>query len=236
MLERAVRPPVHEQARAVPLGGELLRDELGGKVVVELVGAHVPKGCRYLLAMPVRISEARLVKRAARGDRDAFDELVTRHRDRVWAIALRMCRDRDDAEDVLQETFLAAWRSLDRFGGRSEVSTWLYRIAINKSHDVIARRRTSTPLDELPEQASPVDAGEQHARRQAIERALQALTPEFRAVAVLCDILGLTPAEAAEVLEIPEGTAKSRVFRARAELARALAPDWRPTTAGGERE
>jgi RNA polymerase sigma-70 factor (ECF subfamily) len=186
--------------------------------------------------MPVRTSEARLVKRAARGDRDAFDELVTRHRDRVWAIALRMCRDRDDAEDVLQETFLAAWRSLDRFGGRSEVSTWLYRIAINKSHDVIARRRTSTPLDELPEPVSPVDGGEQHARRQAIERALQALTPEFRAVAVLCDILGLTPAEAAEILEIPEGTAKSRVFRARGELARALAPDWRPTTAGGDRE
>ena len=72
--------------------------------------------------MPGRSSDARLVKRAARGDRAAFDELVARHRDRVWAIALRMCRDRDDAEDVLQETFIAAWRALDRFGGRSEVT------------------------------------------------------------------------------------------------------------------
>jgi RNA polymerase sigma-70 factor (ECF subfamily) len=186
--------------------------------------------------MPDRNSEARLVKRAARGDRDAFDELVARHRDRVWAIALRMCRDRDDAEDVLQETFIAAWRSLDRFGGRSEVTTWLYRIAVNKSHDVIARRRATTTLDELTEPAEPVDGGEQRARRQAIERALQTLSPEFRAVAVLCDILGLTPAEAGNVLEIPDGTAKSRLFRARAELARALAPDWRPTTAGGDRE
>ncbi len=74
----------------------------------------------------------------------------------------------------------------------------------------------------------------QRARQQAIERALQTLTPEFRAIAVLCDILGLTPAEAAEILEIPDGTAKSRLFRARGELARALAPDWRPTTAGGD--
>jgi RNA polymerase sigma-70 factor, ECF subfamily len=184
--------------------------------------------------MPGRSTDARLVKRAARGDRDAFAELVALHRDRVWAIALRLCRDRDDAEDVLQETFLAAWRSLDRFGGRSEVTTWLYRIAVNKSYDLIGRRRATTTLDELSEPAAPVDGGEQHARRQAIEDALAALTPDFRAVAVLCDILGLTPAEAARILEIPEGTAKSRLFRARAEVARALAPDWRPTTAGGE--
>ena len=186
--------------------------------------------------MSGRHSDARLVKRAAHGDRTAFDELVVRHRDRVWAIALRMCRNRDDAEDVLQETFIAAWRALDRFGGRSEVTTWLYRIAVNKSHDVIARRRATAPLDELTEPVEPRDGGEQHAQRQAIEAALQTLTPEFRAVAVLCDILGLTPAEAAKILQIPEGTAKSRVFRARGELARALAPDWRPTTAGGDRE
>ena len=146
-----------------------------------------------------------------------------------------MCRDPDDAEDVLQETFLSAWRSLDRFGGRSQVTTWLYRIAVNKSYDQIGKRRETTELDDRNEPAAPVDAGEQRARQQAIERALAALTPEFRAVAVLCDILGLTPAEAAEILEIPEGTAKSRAFRARAELARALAPDWRPTTAGGDR-
>ena len=98
--------------------------------------------------MPGRPTDARLVKRAARGDSDAFAELVARHRDRVWAIALRLCRDRDDAEDVLQETFLAAWRSLDRFGGRSEVSTWLYRIAVNKSYDLIGRRRATATLDD----------------------------------------------------------------------------------------
>jgi RNA polymerase sigma-70 factor (ECF subfamily) len=184
--------------------------------------------------MPGRPSDARLVKRAARGDRDAFGELVTRHRDRVWAIALRMCREPEDAEDVLQETFLSAWRSIGRFGGRSEVSTWLYRIAVNKSYDQIGRRRDSVALDEQHEPAATVDLGEQRARQQAIERALATLTPEFRAVAVLCDILGLTPAEAAEIVEIPEGTAKSRLFRARGELARALAPDWRPTVTGSD--
>jgi RNA polymerase sigma-70 factor (ECF subfamily) len=184
--------------------------------------------------MPGRPSDARLVRRAARGDAGAFGELVARHRERVWAIALRMCRDPEDAEDVLQETFLSAWRSIGRFGGRSEVSTWLYRIAVNKSYDQIGKRRDTAPIDDLHEPASPVDLGEQRARRQAIERALAALAPDFRAVAVLCDILGLTPSEAAAILEIPEGTAKSRLFRARAEVARALAPDWRPTVAGSD--
>ncbi|HEY1480629.1 MAG TPA: RNA polymerase sigma factor [Gaiellales bacterium] len=184
--------------------------------------------------MPGRPSDARLAARAARGDREAFGTLVAGHRDRVWAIALRMCRDEADAEDVLQETFLAAWRAIGRFGGRSEVSTWLYRIAVNKSYDLIAKRRTTATLDELNEPAAAIDTGEQRARARAIEQALASIAPDFRAVAVLCDILGLTPGEAAAILEIPEGTAKSRLFRARGELARALAPDWRPTTAGGD--
>jgi RNA polymerase sigma-70 factor (ECF subfamily) len=182
--------------------------------------------------MPGLPTDERLVKRAARGDSAAFAELVARHRDRVWAIALRMCRDPDDAEDVLQETFISAWRSLDRFGGRSQVTTWLYRIAVNKSYDLIGRRRATATLEEVGEPAARVDEGEQRERRQAIELALAGLSPEFRAVVVLCDVLGLTPGEAANVLEVPEGTAKSRLFRARAEVARALAPDWRPTIAG----
>ena len=103
--------------------------------------------------MPGRPSDARLVRRAARGDAEAFGELVARHRDRVWAIALRMCRDPEDAEDVLQETFLSAWRSIGRFGGRSEVSTWLYRIAVNKSYDQIGKRRDTAPIDDLNEPA-----------------------------------------------------------------------------------
>jgi RNA polymerase sigma-70 factor (ECF subfamily) len=185
--------------------------------------------------MPGRPTDERLVRRAAGGDGDAFAELVARHRDRVWAIALRMCRDPEDAEDALQETFVSAWRSLDRFGGRSQVTTWLYRIAVNKSYDVIGRRRATATLDEVAEPAAGVDELEQHARRQAIEQALGELSPDFRAIAVLCDILGLTPGEAAVILELPEGTAKSRLFRARAEVARALAADWGPTTAGGDR-
>jgi RNA polymerase sigma-70 factor (ECF subfamily) len=179
-----------------------------------------------------RSPDARLVRRAAGGDRDAFGELVERHRDRVWAIALRMCRDPDDAEDVLQETFLAAWRSIGRFGGRSALSTWLYRIAVNTSYDVLARRRPAAALDAVAEPAAPVDRVEQSAQRRAIEDALAGLPEEFRAIAVLCDVLGLTPGEAAEVLEIPEGTAKSRLFRARAAVARALAPEFRPATSG----
>ena len=222
MLERAGRPPVHEQARAVPLGGELLRDELGGKVVVELVGAHVPKGCRYLTLMPGRLSDARLVKRASRGDRRAFDDLVVRHRDRVWAIALRMCRDREDAEDALQETFIAAYRALPRFDRRARFSTWLYRIATNKCYDVLARRRPTVDSAALPEPADPSDPFASSARRELLTRALDALPEQFREAALLCDVCGLTPAEAGELTGIPEGTMKSRSFRARALLAEAL--------------
>src|SRR5690242_16102903 len=135
-----------------------------------------------------RSSDERLVRRAAAGDRRAFDELVERHRDRVWAIALRLCRHREDAEDVLQETFVAAYRSLDRFRGGSQVSTWLYRIAVNKAYDQIARRRETAPLDAVREPAAPVDEHESSARRTAIARALHALPEEFRAAAVLCDV------------------------------------------------
>ena len=78
---------------------------------------------------------------AAAGERDAFDELVRRHRTRVYALALRICRNSDDAEDALQETFIAAYRALPRFDRRARVSTWLYRIATNKCYDILARRR-----------------------------------------------------------------------------------------------
>jgi RNA polymerase sigma-70 factor (ECF subfamily) len=165
-----------------------------------------------------------LVRRAQRGDRAAFDELVVRHRDRVYAVALRLTRNPADAEDALQDTFLNAYRGLARFGGRARVSTWLYRIAANASFDVIARRRgRDQPLDEgAHEPAATGDPFAQSAERRALERALAALPDEFREAVVLCDIAGLGAGEAAELIGVPAGTVKSRVFRARALLAAAL--------------
>ena len=149
-----------------------------------------------------------LARRAAAGEREAFEELVRRHRARVYALALRICRNAADAEDALQETFIAAYRALPRFDSRARVSTWLYRIATNKCYDVLARRRPAADAGALPEpEPSP--------RRSSHP-------PQFREAALLCDVCGLTPAEAGEVTGIPEGTMKSRSFRARALLAVAL--------------
>ena len=170
-------------------------------------------------------TDEELVRRAQRGDRAAFDELVVRHRDRVYAVALRLTRNPADAEEnTLQDTFLNAYRALPRFGGRARVSTWLYRIAANASFDVIARRRArDQSLDDGAfEPAATGDPFAQSAERRALERALAALPDEFREAVVLCDIAGLGAGEAAELLGVPAGTVKSRVFRARALLATAL--------------
>ena len=163
-----------------------------------------------------------LARRAAAGQREAFEELVRRHRTRVYALALRICRNADDAEDALQETFIAAYRALPRFDRRARVSTWLYRIATNKCYDVLARRRPTADAGALPEPADPHDPFARSERQALLTRALDALPEQFREAALLCDVCGLTPAEAGEVTGIPEGTMKSRSFRARALLAVAL--------------
>jgi RNA polymerase sigma-70 factor (ECF subfamily) len=163
-----------------------------------------------------------LARRAAAGERDAFEELVRRHRARIYALALRICRNADDAEDALQETFISAYRALPRFDSRARVSTWLYRIATNKCYDVLAKRRASADADALPEPADPHDPFVRSEQRTLLTRALDELPEQFREAALLCDVCGLTPAEAGEVTGIPEGTMKSRSFRARALLAVAL--------------
>jgi RNA polymerase sigma-70 factor (ECF subfamily) len=167
------------------------------------------------------VDDEALVRRAQRGDRYAFDELVQRHRGRVYAVTLRLTRNPADAEDALQDAFLNAYRGLASFGRRSKVSTWLYRIAVNASYDVVSRRRDTTSLDDQPaiEPAAGGDPFAQDAARQAIETALRRLPAEFREAVVLCDVAGLGAAEAGEVLGLPSGTVKSRVFRARALLA-----------------
>ena len=169
-------------------------------------------------------SDEALVARAQRGDRDAFDELVRRHRDRVYAVVLRLTRNPADADDALQDAFLNAYRALHRFDRRARFSTWLYRIATNAAFDVIGRRKAARALDEegTPEPVAPGDPFVQAGQRRALEAALGALPEEFRVAVLLCDVAGLGTGEAAGVLDVPEGTVKSRVFRARAMLAVAL--------------
>ena len=115
-----------------------------------------------------------LARRAAAGQREAFEELVRRHRTRVHALALRICRNADDAEDALQETFIAAYRALPGFDSRARVSTWLYRIATNKCYDILARRRPTADADALPEPADPRDPYAHSERQHLLARALDA--------------------------------------------------------------
>jgi RNA polymerase sigma-70 factor (ECF subfamily) len=175
-----------------------------------------------------------LARRAAEGQGEAFEELVRRHRTRVYALALRICRNADDAEDALQETFIAAYRALPRFDRRARVSTWLYRIATNKCYDVIARRRATADSASLPEAVDTGDPFAHSERRELLARALDALPEQFREAALLCDVCGLTPAEAGAVTGVAEGTMKSRSFRARALLAASLrAAGAEPVTESG---
>ncbi len=167
-----------------------------------------------------------LLKAHVNGDRQAFAELVRRHRDRLWAVALRTVGDREEAADALQDALLAAYRSAAQFRGESAVTTWLHRIVVNACVDRV-RRRAARPTVPLPDAGRPgepaVDDGlTSRETSLAIRDALNQLPVEQRAAIVLLDIQGYPVAEVAAILGIPEGTVKSRCARGRARLAMIL--------------
>lgn len=168
-------------------------------------------------------SDAGLLDAHLAGDPDAFGELVRRHRDVLWAVALRTTGNPSDAEDALQEALISALRSVERFERRSAVRTWLYRIVVNASLDRLRRNaaRPSTSL-EGHDPVHPVDDAARVADRLDVMSALQQLSPGQRAAVVLVHVEGMSVAEAAEVLDLPEGTVKSRCSRGRAQLAQLL--------------
>jgi RNA polymerase sigma-70 factor (ECF subfamily) len=171
-------------------------------------------------------TDTALIERYLRGEMEAFDTLMRAHEDRVFAICLRMLRDREAALDATQETFVTVFRKADRFAGRSAFSTWLYRVAVNTCYDH-ARRAKRHLAEPLPEGNDPADhaAGDEFGSielRPDLQAALAALPAEFRAAVVLADVEGLGLQTVAEALGIPVGTVKSRVFRGRKLLAEAL--------------
>jgi RNA polymerase sigma-70 factor (ECF subfamily) len=174
--------------------------------------------------------EADLVARARDGDRDAFEQLVLLHADRLYAVVLRVSGDRDEAEEVVQETFLRAWRSLQRFEGRSQFFTWLYRIGINearRSHERRGSRPQSAPLAdaaaEIPdERQAPHARAQAHELRGALERAILALPLDYRMPLVLRDVEGLSTAQAAAAMDLGEAAFKSRLHRARLAVRAAV--------------
>jgi RNA polymerase sigma-70 factor, ECF subfamily len=171
--------------------------------------------------------ERRLVERSRAGDPVAFEELVRRHADQLYAVVLSFVADADEAEDVTQEAFLRAWRSIHRFEGRSRFFTWLYRIGINEAKRRGERRPVGTieddPIAEAPDWSeAPEVRAEQGDLRRVLERAVRALPVEYRTPLILRDVEGLSTQEAAEVMELREAAFKSRLHRARLAVRRAV--------------
>jgi RNA polymerase sigma-70 factor (ECF subfamily) len=191
-----------------------------------------------------------LVEAVRRGSGAAFDDLVRRHEARVVRLCGRILGDADEALDAAQEAFVKAWRGLPRFAGDARFSTWLTRIAINQCRNELRRRRTvkhqhllsldATRPDAdgadvalvatLPASGpTPYEAARGHEVEAALAVALTELDDEAREVLLLRDAEHLSYDDIAEVLEVPIGTVRSRLHRARSDLHRRLAP----TLAGG---
>jgi RNA polymerase sigma-70 factor, ECF subfamily len=188
-------------------------------------------------------SDAELLSDAADGDREAVGEVFRRHRDRLWAVALRTLGDREEAADALQDAFVSVLRTTGSsaggsgaFRGDAAVSTWLHRVVVNACLDR-ARRRTARPTDPMPETepaARTADAFAATDNALDVVAALDTLPIDQRAALVLVDMYGWSVEDAAEVLDCPTGTVKSRCARGRARLAGLLEAGVRnqPTPAG----
>lgn len=180
------------------------------------------------------LSDRELLTRHADGDDQAFAVLVRRHRERLWAVAVRIMADPEEASDALQDAFLSAFRAAGRFRGEAQVSTWMHRIVVNACHDRLRRRkvRPATPtegetLDVLANDqdlrgGSTHDHASRTETRLVVRAAMEDLPLDQRMALTLVDMLGYRVEEAAEILEVASGTVKSRCARGRAKLLPSL--------------
>lgn len=182
---------------------------------------------------PSEATDAALLAAHVEGDPDAFAELVRRHRDRLWAVAVRTLHDREEAADALQDALVSAYRRAGSYRGEAAVTTWLHRIVVNACLDRL-RHQASRPTVSLPER-EPADRRDDHARTEValdVRAALAHITPQQRHALTLVDMHGLSVAEAAHVLGVAEGTVKSRCARGRAALLPLLRPGGNPEPPG----
>ena len=184
-----------------------------------------------MYADEVKGDDEELVRLARDGDRAAFSELVVRHQNEVFTLALRLVGDRELAADVAQESFLRGWRALPKFRGDARFSTWIYRITVNTASSLRSRaaRRRTERLDDLVFEPratglSPERAGEVAELRPRLEEALAVLTTETRAVVVLKDVYGWTHPEIGDHLGITVTASKVRLHRGRKRLREELWP------------
>jgi len=186
------------------------------------------------LGAPVGLESA-LIQECRQGDPRAFARLVQVHERLVYGLAARLLGDAEEARDVSQEVFLQVFRTLGQFEGRSSLKTWIYRIAVNQCHnrrrwwqrrrrDRLVSLDVVTPAEEprLSPESSPEQEYARQEQSEALQRALRALPFRQRAVLLLREVEGLSCEQAAEALEVPVGTIKSRLSRARLALKQEL--------------
>lgn len=180
----------------------------------------------------MEFDERKLIERASGGDPSAFNRLMEAHERRMYAVALRMCFNREDAQDCLQEAMLRIYRSISGFKGQSSFATWVYRITMNTCLDELRRKKNkqNTSLDSLldtgwsptDEGASPEKQAIQSETQRYLHEAIRSLPEDMRSAIVLRDIQGLSYEEIAQALDINVGTIKSRISRGREKLREKL--------------
>lgn len=180
-------------------------------------------------------SDAGLVEAAQQGDRDAFGRLVMRYQDRLFNTMLRIAGSREDAADAVQDAFVQAYVKLDSYRGEAQFFTWLYRIAMNVALTRRRRRRPESSIDHAKDAAGeePMDAAAgpnerllQQERAAQVHGALADLGDSARKILVLRELEGCSYEVIAEILELPVGTVRSRLFRARLQLKEKLTSLW----------
>jgi RNA polymerase sigma-70 factor (ECF subfamily) len=180
----------------------------------------------------VSVEDRQLINDCLNGRDEAFSELVRRYQDRLYNAVFRFLNDAEDAQDVTQEAFISAWQALGRFKGDAKFFTWIYRIAINHAIDLRRKQKVGQSLEvRLNEELVPVaaspsnrpeDAAERRDEAEKLRKALDLLSPEHRMVLILKEIDGMKYEEMADALEVPIGTIRSRLHRARLELREIL--------------
>ncbi|MDX1589483.1 MAG: RNA polymerase sigma factor RpoE [Oleiphilaceae bacterium] len=199
-------------------------------------------------ALSRRETDRQLVERVQAGDRSAFDLLVIRYQSRVSGIVGRYVRDYQDIRDLTQETFIKAYRAMDRFRGDSAFYTWLYRIAVNaaKNHIEARNRRPNSVMEAsdaeqldiaptLRDDSAPEQFLQRDQLQSLLHEAIEALPEDIRSALLLRELEGLSYEDIAQVLECPIGTVRSRIFRARDFLEKRLASEDGGTVRGGQR-
>lgn len=180
------------------------------------------------------LDELKLIEKAKKGDRKAFESLVKLHEKNVYNLALKLMKNREDALDAAQDAFLKAWISIGSFRGDSKFSAWLYRLTYNTCLDYLRKAKkgeiislTSDDEDEKvmdvrDDAPTPEEYAEKQELRKTVRGALDALPEEYRQIIIMREFTGLSYGEIADALGLNEGTVKSRLSRARQKLAEIL--------------